>query len=342
MGRLLSTAEVSRSDRLKADAAELNEQTAFDNFFKTSFANVFLQRFGVQLIANREHEHIDHVYEEWPGMDRRRISGSVYRQTKLFFLQGGMGVAWLDPGPLGTILRQCRRLAVGRGAPVALARQGARESRSFLLEQSTEYPGAAIGLGGATPQELRLSTISHGKLNAAIMDLRDADPAVVAADRAYERSLGILDELIPGHRKTPWGHMAEAWANRPNKRKIIDIGSRGPASNCYRHSSDAIEAINTQIRTSGASTDRGIAAIVAVALTGADRARLEEIPARRGELPRYYVVRRPFLFEQVKKPNHDPRNIFDHTGAGRDDGDAIFNPLGLDTLDKSEGVQIVT
>src|SRR5258708_40376849 len=119
------TAYEGRKDRLLAHAANLNntEGSAHSNYFKIQTANLFLRQFGVQLIAN---DRVLHIYEEWPGMDRRLISGSVLRQTKLFFSLGGMGAAWLDDGPAGDILRHLKSLALDRGAPVPRAGQRLR------------------------------------------------------------------------------------------------------------------------------------------------------------------------------------------------------------------------
>jgi hypothetical protein len=342
MGRLLSTAdaacEVSRSERLKADAAELDSKTAFENFFQTSFVNVFLKRFGVKLISTDGSEHVSHVYEEWPGMDRRRISGSVYRDTKLFFLHGGTGAAWLDPGPLGTVLRrQCRLQAADRGAPVALARQGARQSRSFLIEQSTEYPGAAIGLGGATPQELKLLTTSQGKLNAARMALRDNDLVWLRECRAYERQELRLNVLV-GPRTTAHQAYVHQVLTSPGK-KLIDIGSRGPAGDCFRldpsnwivesqngprgcpvvvpleakrppigiisigvHSDDTPQKLIAEFmrtRCGNGSSD-----IAGEYLLWRDR-----LPAQR--LPRWYVHKKIFVHETTKQADIDKSNLFD-------------------------------
>jgi hypothetical protein len=219
--------EVTRAARFEVHSAKLNntEGNAYGNFFKIQTVNLFLRQFGVQLIAN---DRVFHIYEEWPGMDRRKISGSVllrethekrgsaFTPTKLFFSRGGMGAAWLDDGPAGDALRHLKALALDRGAPVALARQGARQSRSFLLETSTEYPGAAIGLGGATPEELKLATISKKNLNAQIMALRDNDRALLRECRAHERRELRLDVLI-GPRVTAHEETNRYWFSRPRR-----------------------------------------------------------------------------------------------------------------------------
>jgi hypothetical protein len=96
------------------------------------------------------------------------------------------------------------------------------------LEKSTEYPGAAIGLGGATPQELKLATETKGKLNARIMAHRDHDLPWLRACEAYERHELDLDVLI-GPRATAHEAYVRQVLSSPRK-KPIDIGSRGPAA----------------------------------------------------------------------------------------------------------------
>jgi hypothetical protein len=252
----------SRKDRMEAHAAELNntEANALDNYWKSATTNLFLRQFGVQLITN---DRVLHIYEEWPGPNRRVISGSIWdgrsplstapwdgtvrcahenwkaakRQSAAWrgmqlFGHGGMGAAWSDTGPAGGVLRHLKSLALDRGAPAPLARQGGREGRSYLIEHSTEYPGAAIGLGGATPLELKRATESKKKVNAAIMALRDNDRAFLRECRAYERREVALDRLI-GPR--PTAH--EAYVRHcltSSRKKPIDIGSRGAAGDCLR------------------------------------------------------------------------------------------------------------
>jgi hypothetical protein len=85
IGRLLkasrTTYEGSRADRFKALAARLSdtEDAAYGNYFKIQTVNLFLRQFGIQLTAN---DRAFHIYEEWPGMDRRRVSGSVWDGRK--------------------------------------------------------------------------------------------------------------------------------------------------------------------------------------------------------------------------------------------------------------------
>ena len=60
-----------RKGRLEVHSAKLNntDGNARNDYFKIQTANLFLRRSGVQLIAN---DRMFHIYEEWPGMDRRR------------------------------------------------------------------------------------------------------------------------------------------------------------------------------------------------------------------------------------------------------------------------------
>ena len=60
-----------RKGRLKVHSAKLNntDGNARNDYFKIQTANLLLRRSGVQLIAN---DRSFHIYEEWPGMDRRR------------------------------------------------------------------------------------------------------------------------------------------------------------------------------------------------------------------------------------------------------------------------------
>jgi hypothetical protein len=203
----------------RAHAGKLNdtERCASTNRITIDTINVSLARYGLQFIAN---ERVFHIHEDWPGIDRRRVSGSVWdgrkplsdaplsgplrsfdfrlqaprgqvkvrcahrswksaeqiveasKPVRLFAVGTGIGEAWLDDyTDAGANLRHLKGLALDRGAPVALARQGARESRSFLRADD----GGAIGLGGATSQELKQATKTKANLNAEIMALRDLE-----------------------------------------------------------------------------------------------------------------------------------------------------------------------
>jgi hypothetical protein len=136
-----------RKGRLKVHSAKLNntDGNARNDYFKIQTANLLLRRFGVQLIAN---DRMFHIWEEWPGMDRRLISGSVCdkraprssaawegvircahenwksaeRQLAAwrgmqFFHKGGMGAAWLDDGQAGDALRHLNRGGACNTAP---------------------------------------------------------------------------------------------------------------------------------------------------------------------------------------------------------------------------------
>jgi hypothetical protein len=183
IGRLLSTASTTYEDRkgrLEVHSAKLNntDGNAHSNYFKIQTANLFLRQFGVQLIAN---DRAFHIYEEWPGMDRRLISGSVFTQTKLFFSSGGIGAAWLDDGPAGNALRHLKHQALDLGAPVPLYRQ--RLTPSGYKKERFEKYGT---LGGATDAELKRATETKAKLNAAIMALREANPEFLKSCEAEE------------------------------------------------------------------------------------------------------------------------------------------------------------
>jgi hypothetical protein len=307
--RLLDTAdtahEPSRNERLYEQAIELNadmlrddETKARDYSSKIALANVFLRPFGVQFIVN---ESVLHIHEEW---------------------NGAIGAAWLDDGPAGGVLRHLKSLALDRGAPVP--RPGQRHRLGLSLTDTH---------GGATSQEKRLATRSKEKLNARIMTMRDADPAIVATGEAYECERFRLEVFFPGINKTAWEAIVEAKTDK--KGRVVDVGSRGPASNCFRYSNPTLTAINDELRRS-AQTLAEIARVIDVVISrlATDRAALsEEMPARKSDLPRYYITKRAFLFQQVKQSAPDASNVFDRTGAGRDDCTAILNPFGLGASD---------
>lgn len=246
IGRLLGIAgtayEESRQDRLLAKVRQLSDTdgNAHSNYFVAQTANLFLRQFGIQLIAN---DRVLHVYEEWPGMDRRKISGSVYKHTKLFFLSGGIGAAWLDDGPAGDVLRHLKAQALDRGAPAALAKQG----------------GTGRGcaqLGGATAQEKRLATLSRARENDAIVALRDADAAFVATcDDAEELNLKRADLMsrTPGHDwQAPWQEVVASAAvsevNRSElmvkvkKTAVLGVYDRTPGGNSKRFNPLGLDA----------------------------------------------------------------------------------------------------
>ena len=274
-----SHAYEDRKDRMEAHAAKLNntEADAINNFWKIATADLFLRQFGVRLIAN---DRALHIYEEWPGMDRRLISGSVWdgraplsmapwngvvrcahknwksarrqiaaSRLRRLFSHGGMGAAWLDDGPAGGVLRHLKSLALDRGAPAPLARQGGREGRSFLIDEQTGY---VVGLGGATSQEKRLATISKEKLNAAIMALRDASLIWDIRERHYLAREARLDELI-GPRPTAHDVYVRRCLASPRKKPIPgNIGSRVPIQKIF------IDERNLFDQTGSGRDDRGI------------------------------------------------------------------------------------
>jgi hypothetical protein len=182
-----------------------------------------LKKYGITVVQNGRAWHL---YEDWPGMDRRKVSGSLWdgrqpmstapwvgkvrcahttwqaaaqqmaasRGVQLF-QHGGMGAAWLDGGPAGDALRRLKAAALDRGAPVPLRRQhealAGRSSvwRSYLIERGVEYAGAAIGHGGATSGQKQSVTKAMGRHNAAICDARDADAELIAWCDRQEREL---------------------------------------------------------------------------------------------------------------------------------------------------------
>jgi hypothetical protein len=168
-----------------------------------------LSKYGITVIANGPAWHL---HEDWPGMDRRKVSGSIWdgrqpmsnapwagrvrcahrswqdaaQQLAAFrgmhlFRHGGMGAAWLDAGPAGDALRLMRAAALDRGAPVPLCAQQERltrrssQNRSFLVERGVAYPGAAIGCGGATSGDKQSATKAIGSFNAETCRQRDLD-----------------------------------------------------------------------------------------------------------------------------------------------------------------------
>jgi hypothetical protein len=223
--------EKSRKERLFEHAAILadTEAGAYTCFINIQMANLFLEEFGVRLIAN---DRAVHVYEEWPGMDRRRISGSVlncavgfdissrepvqWERTRLFFQGGGMGAAWEDDGPAGAVLRHLKAQALDHGAPAPFYRQrftdaGYRKDQ-FRKLRPVDCPRQYGLLGGATADELKLATLSREKVNEAIMALREADPEFLKrceeAERAAER-LRLQFEI--GEEEPVWGRYIR-WA----------------------------------------------------------------------------------------------------------------------------------
>jgi hypothetical protein len=186
-------------------------------------AEPHLSKYGITVIANG---HAWHLHEDWPGMDRRKVSGSLWdgRQSMSsarwagkarcahttwkaaaqqsaswrgmqLFRHGGMGAAWLDAGPAGDALRLLRAAALDRGAPVPLCAQQERltgrssQNRSFLVERGVAYPGAAIGCGGATSGDKQSVTKAMAAHNAGICRERDADAELIAWCDEREREL---------------------------------------------------------------------------------------------------------------------------------------------------------
>jgi hypothetical protein len=157
IGRLLGvagTAHVDRRGKLLAQAAFLNdtERAARSIFWKIQQLNLFARELGFQFVAN---DRAFHFIEERPG---------------------AVGQALLDDGPVGRALRHLRALSLDDGAPAPLGRQG-----------GTQWGSAR--LGGPLPQAKKLATEAKGKVNEAIVALREADPAFLAACEEQERRL---------------------------------------------------------------------------------------------------------------------------------------------------------
>lgn len=346
--------EESRQVRLEVHSAKLNntEANAFNNYFKIQTANLFLRQFGVQLVAN---DRSFHISEEWPGMDRRLISGSVFTQTRLFFSSGGIGATWLDDGPAGSALRHLKSLALDSGAPVPLAKQRLR----LGLSVTETY-------GGATSEEKFSATISKRKLNERIMELRDNDLPLLRKCRAYERQELRLDILI-GPRITAHEAYVRHVLTSPRK-KPIDIGSRGPAGDCKRldpnnwrvtdrihrrwfwngawrtcpvvvqiANSPPIEVMPTHLHSDD-TPQKLVEGFLATGGRTAGEYLLWRDRLPRLHLARWYVRQKIFIHETAWKPEIDKSNIFDRTRGGRDDLGAIFNPLGMGT-DKEKPIK---
>jgi hypothetical protein len=163
IGRLLGVADnahVDRKDKLLAQASTLNdtEGAARSNFWKIQRLNLFARELGFQIVAN---DRAFHFIEERPG---------------------AVGQALLDDGPVGQALRHLRALSLDEGAPAPLARQGAREKRSARL-------------GGPLPHAKKAATDTKRKVNEAIVALREADPAFLAACEEQERLLAMSRAL---------------------------------------------------------------------------------------------------------------------------------------------------
>ena len=254
LGRLLNVAdsagEVSRSARLEAGAVEINNTEAFLDKLGGAIEAMdhLFQRFGVRAIACGS---VLHIHEDWPGMDRRRVSGSVWdgraplstapwegpvrcahkdwkaarrqlsawRGLQLFRQGGGVGALWLDEGPVGELFRFLKTLGIDQGAPVPL------DSQRFRLGLSKTQTQ-----GGPTPLEKRLATISRKKAKERVMALRDNDRSFLRECMAYERRELDLDDLI-GPRVTAHEAYVRQVLKSPRK-KPIDIGSR--AGDRYR------------------------------------------------------------------------------------------------------------
>jgi hypothetical protein len=161
IGRLIGVADTAhsdRKDRLSAQAAYLNDTAlaARGHYFKIQRLNFFARELGFQMVVS-EDKSVFHFHEDRPG---------------------AVGQALLDDGPAGQALRHLKALSLDEGAPAPLARQGSAEKRSGRL-------------GGPLPQVKKLATQTKAKVNEAIVALREADPAFLAACEEQERLLAI-------------------------------------------------------------------------------------------------------------------------------------------------------
>lgn len=163
IGRLLGVAETAHSDckdKLLANAASLNhtELAARGNYFKIQRLNLFARELGFQFVANDPADgdsRTFHFHEDRPG---------------------AVAQALLDDGPAGQALRHLKALSLDEGAPAPLGRQGGTQWRSAQL-------------GGPPPLAKKRATETKGKINEAIVALREADPAFLAACEEQERLL---------------------------------------------------------------------------------------------------------------------------------------------------------
>jgi hypothetical protein len=185
IGRLMGVADTvhsDRKDRLSAQAAYLNDTAlaARGNYFKIQRLNFFARELGFLFVAN---DRAVHLHE-----DRR----------------GAVGQALLDDGAAGQALRHLKALSLDEGAPAPLARQGSAEKRSARL-------------GGPLPQVKKLATQTKARVNEAIVALREADPAYLAACEEQER-------LLAGHRAliAPlWDSPDKILAGTRHQRRVI-------------------------------------------------------------------------------------------------------------------------
>jgi hypothetical protein len=166
IGRLLGVAEtahVDRKDKLLAEAAFMNDTAlaARGNYFKIQRLNLFARELGFQMVAS-EDKSVFHFHEDRPG---------------------AVGQALHDDGPAGQALRHLKGLCLDGGAPAPLGRQGGTQWRSGRL-------------GGPSPRAKKLATETKAKVNEAIIALREADPAFLAACEEQERLLAKSRALI--------------------------------------------------------------------------------------------------------------------------------------------------
>ena len=73
-----------RAKERKRRAEELNDTlAAYCRFYwRVRASDLVLRPYGIRLIAN---DRVFHVYEDWPGLDRRKVSGSAWDGRKLIW-----------------------------------------------------------------------------------------------------------------------------------------------------------------------------------------------------------------------------------------------------------------
>jgi hypothetical protein len=197
--------------------AEANYRTIED-------INEDLRPFGVQFIAN---DRVFHIYEDWPGMDRRLVSGSVWdgraplsnaawqgvircahedweaaqRQLAAWrgmqlLRHGGIGAAWLDDGAAGHALRFLKEQGHDIGAPVPRSGQCLIHRASLRGGRGLDYDNAMARLGGPTKEEQALFTHNKATINAEIMRQRDLHHEFVRRCEALEDTPRKLAEYL--------------------------------------------------------------------------------------------------------------------------------------------------
>ena len=125
-----------RAKERKRRAEELNDTlAAYCRFYwRVRASDLVLRRYGIRLIAN---DRVFHVYEDWPGLDRRKVSGSAWDGRKLIWRKPSVRDYPHKPGKLtnGPKVR-CAHIGAGR---VPSRYRGHRASQ--LLTVGSVAPG---------------------------------------------------------------------------------------------------------------------------------------------------------------------------------------------------------